>query len=393
MRFLEKKLARFGELFAPGKPLEKFYPVYEALDSFCLTPGTKTVQAPFVRDAVDLKRTMMFVILGLLPCLGMGVYNTGCQILLAKGEAVTFASCISLGLMKVLPIMFVAYAAGGFWEVLFAVVRKHEINEGFLVTGMLYTLIMPPTVPLWQVALGISFGVVIGKEIFGGTGYNIFNPALVSRAFLFFSYPAQFSGDQVWVALDGHTRATPLAVLSNAGTGSRAVMALQESGYPFSDLFWGFIPGSIGETSTFACLLGLMFLLITGVASWRIMAGCGTGLLVTAGIFFLLQGPDRLTFFSLPPHWHLVLGGFAFGAVFMATDPVSSCATNTGRWIFGFVIGILIVLIRVVNPAYPEGVMLAIVFMNAFAPLIDHLVVERHIKKRTELMALRSGGV
>ena len=391
MKFLDQKLKQLGKMFSPGKPLAKFYPVYEALDTFCLTPGTKTPKAPFVRDAVDLKRVMMFVVIGLAPCLAMGIYNTGYQILLARGEAVRFGACVGLGLLKVLPIMIVAYSAGGFWEVLFAVVRKHEINEGFLVTGMLYTLIMPPTVPLWQVAVGISFGVVIGKEIFGGTGYNVFNPALVSRAFLFFAYPAQFSGDQVWVALDGYSRATPLAVLSEAGHGGQAVQALQHAGYSLSNMFWGFIPGSIGETSTFACLLGLAFLLLTGVASWRIIAGCGLGLLATGTLLFLLKGPDSLLFFSLPPHWHLVMGGFAFGAIFMATDPVSSCATNTGRWIFGALIGVLVILIRVFNPAYPEGVMLSIIFMNAFAPLIDYFVVEQHIRKRSARIAALRG--
>ena len=391
MKFLEQKLKQLEKYFSPGAPLAKLYPVYEALDTFFLTPGTKTPKAPFVRDSIDLKRVMMFVVIGLLPCLAMGIYNTGYQILLARGADIRLGACVGLGLLKVLPIMIVAYSAGGFWEVLFAVVRKHEINEGFLVTGMLYTLIMPPTVPLWQVAVGISFGVVIGKEIFGGTGYNVFNPALVSRAFLFFAYPAQFSGDQVWVAVDGLSRATPLAVISEAGHGGQAAAALQEAGYSFSNMFWGFIPGSIGETSTFACLLGLVFLLVTGVASWRIIAGCGLGLAITSAVLFLLRGPDSLLFFSLPPHWHLVMGGFAFGAVFMATDPVSSCATNTGRWIFGALIGFLVVLIRVFNPAYPEGVMLSIIFMNAFAPLIDYFVVEQHIKKRSARAAALRG--
>jgi Na+-transporting NADH:ubiquinone oxidoreductase subunit B len=235
----------------------------------------------------------------------------------------------------------------------------------------------------------VSFGVVIGKEIFGGTGYNVFNPALVSRAFLFFAYPAQFSGDQAWVAVDGYTRATPLSVLSAAGHGGSAVDALHQAGYTFSNMFFGFIPGSIGETSTLACLLGLAFLLLTGIASWRAVAGCSAGLLAMSGVFYLLKGPQALTFFALPPHWHLVMGGFAFGAIFMATDPVSSCATNTGRWIFGLMIGVLVVLIRVINPAYPEGMMLAIIFMNAFAPLIDHFVVEHHVRRRAARLAAK----
>ncbi len=378
MKFLEK----FGEPFQKGKPLEKLYPLYEALDTFILTPGKVTKKAPHVRDAVDLKRVMSFVVIALLPSIAMGIYNTGYQILLAKGLSIEFWQCIGLGLSKVLPIIVVSYAAGGFWEVVFAVLRKHEINEGFLVTGILYALILPPTMPLWQVAVGITFGVVIGKEIFGGTGYNVFNPALVARAFVFFAYPAQISGSQVWVAIDGFTRATPLAVVADAGKGGSAIDALSHVGYTFQNMFYGFIPGSIGETSALACLIGLGFLLITRVASWRTVTGCVLGLLAMSSVFYLMRGPETLTFFALPPHWHLVMGGFAFGAVFMATDPVSSAATNIGRWIYGFLIGVLTVLIRVINPAYPEGVMLAILFMNIFAPLIDYFVVEANIKKR-----------
>ena len=286
------------------------------------------------------------------------------------------------GAWKVIPIILVSYAAGGFWEVLFAVTRKHEINEGFLVTGILFALVLPPSIPLWQVAVGISFGVVFGKEIFGGTGMNVFNPALTARAFVFFAYPAQISGSTVWVAVDGYTSATPLAVAAATPKGASVMQSLGDAGYNFQNMFLGFIPGSIGETSALACLIGLAFLLITRVASWRIILGCVLGLLTMATGFYLLQGPDRLAFFALPPYLHLVMGGFAFGAVFMATDPVSAAATNLGRWIYGFLIGVLVVLIRVVNPAYPEGVMLSILFMNAFAPLIDYFVVENHIKRR-----------
>jgi Na+-transporting NADH:ubiquinone oxidoreductase subunit B len=235
---------------------------------------------------------------------------------------------------------------------------------------------------LWQVAVGISFGVVIGKEIFGGTGMNILNPALAARAFLFFAYPAQISGDKVWVAVDGFTKATPLAVISSAPRGGEVVSALTNAGYSLSDAFLGFIPGSIGETSTLACLLGLAFLLITRVANWRIIAGSFIGLSLMSLVFGAFKGPESLAFFSLPISWHFVLGGFAFGAIFMATDPVSSCATEVGGWIYGFLIGVLVVLIRAVNPAYPEGVMLAIIFMNVFAPLIDHFVVRQNIKRR-----------
>lgn len=382
MKFLEEQLKKMGTLFEKGKPLEKFYPLYEALDTFLLTPGKTATRAPFVHDAVDMKRVMIFVVIALIPATLMAIYNTGYQIELARALPHSFWGAAATGAAKVIPIILVSYMAGGFWEVLFAIARKHEINEGFLVTGILYALTLPPTIPLWQVAVGISFGVVFGKEIFGGTGMNVFNPALVARVFLFFAYPAQISGSTVWV-VDGYTRATPLAVAAATPKGASVVQALGEAGYNFSNMFYGFIPGSIGETSALACLIGLVFLLITRIASWRIVAGCVLGLLTMAWGFYLLQGPDRLAFFALPPYWHLVMGGFAFGAVFMATDPVSASATDAGRWIYGFLIGILTVLIRVVNPAYPEGVMLAILFMNAFAPLIDYFVVEHHIKRRT----------
>ncbi len=382
MEFLEKQSKKIGQLFEKGKPLEKFYPLYEAMDSFLLTPGTKTKKAPYVRDAVDIKRVMIFVVIALIPCILMGIYNTGYQILLTKGESISLGGCLSLGLLKVLPIILVSYMAGGFWEVLFAIVRKHEINEGFLVTGILFALVLPPTIPLWQVAVGISFGVVIGKEIFGGTGMNVLNPALTARAFVFFAYPAQMSGDAVWAAVDGFSRATPLAAIATAERGSSAVAALTQAGYTFKDIFLGFIPGSIGETSTLACLIGLAFLLVTGIASWRIVAGCALGLTAMSTVFFLFKGESSMAFFSLPPYWHMALGGFAFGSIFMATDPVSASATDLGRWIYGFLIGVLVILIRVVNPAYPEGVMLAILFMNVFAPLIDHFVVQQNIKRR-----------
>lgn len=380
--FFEKRSKKIRKLFEKGAPLEKLYPVHEAMDAFLMTLGKTTKKAPYVRDAVDLKRVMSFVVIALIPCILMGFYNTGYQIQLAKGSEYSFWECWWLGLLKVLPIIIVSYAAGGFWEVLFAVVRKHEINEGFLVTGILFALVLPPTIPLWQVAVGISFGVVIGKEIFGGTGMNILNPALTARAFIFFAYPAQISGDSVWVAVDGFTRATPLAVAAGTPKGISVVTALQQAGYAFQDVFLGFIPGSIGETSTLACVLGLVFLLVTGVASWRIVTGCVLGLTVMSSVFSMFQSENTLAFFSLPPYWHMALGGFAFGAIFMATDPVSSSATGPGRWIYGFLIGVLVVLIRIINPAYPEGVMLAILFMNVFAPLIDHLVVRQNIKRR-----------
>lgn len=381
------------KFFAKGKPFEKLYPLYDALDTFLLTPGKAASKAPHVRDVVDIKRVMIFVVLALIPALCMGIYNVGYQILLAEGEAISFGKAVGNGLWRVLPIIIVTYAVGGFWEGLFAIVRKHEINEGFLVTGILYALILPPTIPLWQVAVGISFGVVIGKEIFGGTGYNVLNPALTARAFVFFAYPAQLSGDAVWVAVDGFTKATPLGAVAVAERGSSAVKVLMETGYTLQDAFLGFIPGSIGETSTLACLLGLVFLLITGVASWRVVAGCAVGLVATSLFFTLFQGDKSLAFFSLPFYWHLVLGGFAFGSIFMATDPVSSAATQAGRWIYGILIGALVVLIRMVNPAYPEGVMLAILFMNVFAPTIDHYVVQGNIKQRMSRLKTAEQGV
>jgi len=383
MKFLARKSKEIHDkFFAEGKRLHKLYPLYEATDTFLLTPGKVTKKAPHARDSIDIKRVMVFVVIALIPCICMGIYNVGHQVQLAKGEDLSFWAAIVFGLIKVLPIIIVTYAVGGLWEVLFAVVRKHEINEGFLVTGILYALILPPTIPLWQVAVGISFGVVIGKEIFGGTGYNVLNPALTARAFIFFSYPAQMSGDAVWAAVDGFSQATPLAVVAAAERGSSAVAVLQNAGYNFKDVFLGFIPGSIGETSVLACLIGLAFLLITRVASWRIVVGCVLGLIGMSLLFSLFQGKESLAFFSLPPQWHLIMGGFAFGSIFMATDPVSSAATDVGRWIFGVLVGCLVVLIRMINPAYPEGVMLAILFMNVFAPTIDHFVVQVNVKRR-----------
>lgn len=388
MPFLLDQLKKTEKLFEKGKPLAKLYPLFEAIDTFLFTPGKTSRKAPFVRDAVDLKRVMIFVVIALLPSIFMGIYNTGYQIEIAKGVEHSFWNALALGAWKVLPIILVTYAVGGFWEGLFAILRKHEINEGFLVTGILFALTLPPTIPLWQVAVGISFGVVFGKEIFGGTGMNVFNPALVSRAFLFFAYPASMSGSNAWVAVDGYTRATPLAVAAAAPRGTDVVQALGDAGYTLNNMFLGFIPGSIGETSTLACVIGLGFLLLTRIASWRVVLGCVLGMLSMGGVFYLLRGPESLAFFGLPPFWHLVMGGFAFGAVFMATDPVSSSATETGRWIYGFLIGVLTVLIRVVNPAYPEGTMLAILFMNIFAPLIDYFVVESHIKNRQKKLKL-----
>ena len=368
--------------FEKGKPLEKLYPLYEAVDGFLFTPGKRAAKAPFIHDSVDLKRVMVLVMLAVLPATIFGIFNVGHQAQLASGAAPRLMDALLRGTMAVLPVILVSYVVGGFWEVLFACVRKHEINEGFFVTGILFALTLPPHIPLWQVAVGISFGVVVGKEIFGGTGMNIVNPALAARAFLFFAYPAQMSGDTIWVAVDGVSKATPLAVLAAAPAGTSATAALTQAGYTWMQLFTGFIPGSIGETSKLACLIGLALLLITGVASWRIIAGCVAGLLTMSLVVLFFKGPHSSIQASLPPHWHLVLGGFAFGAIFMATDPVSAAATRLGRWIYGFLIGAFVVLIRVFNPAYPEAVMLSILVMNIFSPLVDHYIVEQHIHRR-----------
>jgi Na+-transporting NADH:ubiquinone oxidoreductase subunit B len=382
MKFIEKFMSSVGKPFQKKGPLEKFYPLYEAIDTFVLTPGKLTQKAPHVRDSVDLKRVMVFVIIALIPATLMGIYNTGYQMLTAQNMAPDFWKCVVQGASKVLPIIAVSYAVGGFWEVLFAVVRKHEINEGLLVTGLLFPLVLPPTIPLWMVAVGISFGVVIGKEIFGGTGFNVFNPALLARACLFFAYPAQMSGAKIWVAVDGYTRATPLAVTSQAVRGSDQVQLLADAGYNFHNLFFGLKPGSIGETSVLACLIGLVFLLVTRVANWKIIISAVIGLVSMSLFLSLFNGPGQPAYFAMPFYWHFLLGGFAFGAIFMATDPVSAPATKVGQIIYGFLIGLMTVLIRVFNPAYPEGVMLSILFMNVFASAIDYFVMTNHITAR-----------
>ena len=387
-------------LFEKGGKFERLYPLYEAGDTFARTPGDVTPSAPHVRDSIDQKRLMMFVIYALLPCLFFGIWNAGNQFNLANHvEDATLTTDLLRGAAMVLPIVFVSYLVGGLWEVLFAVVRRHEINEGFLVTGMLFPLVLPPTLPLWQVAVGVSFGIVIGKEIFGGVGYNILNPALTARAFLFFAYPAQISGDQVWVGtaktafdnnpifgtvaenIDGVTMATPLAVAAAVEKGGDAVHALADQGFTLLNMTVGNIPGCIGSTSVIAILLGMGFLILTGIASWRVMISGIIGCAAMGALFNVL--PLDNAYAALPFVYHLVMGGFLFGIVFMATDPVSCAATNTGKIIYGFLIGALTVLIRVANPAYPEGAMLAILFMNVMAPLIDHFVVQAHIKKRT----------
>jgi Na+-transporting NADH:ubiquinone oxidoreductase subunit B len=389
---LRKWLDRLDPHFAKNGKLKRWFPLYEAIDAFLYNTNSVTKGSPHVRDALDLKRMMTTVVIALGPAVLFGLYNIGYQVnrvLAAAAEGVslpwqmklaallgitpaTIWGAVLVGAIYFIPVYIVCMAVGGAWEVLFAVVRKHEINEGFLVTGLLFPLILPPTIPLWQVAIGVSFGVVIGKEVFGGVGMNILNPALTARVFLFFAYPLQITGDAVWIGLDGVSSATPLA---------RAAEAFPQLGTSWWDAFWGFIPGSMGETSTFACLLGALVLIVTGIACWRIMIAILTGM---TGLSLLLNlvGSTSNPMFAMPPWWHLVLGGFAFGAVFMATDPVSAAISNTGKWIYGLLIGAMVVMIRVLNPAFPEGMMLAILFGNVFAPIIDKLVVMRHIKQR-----------
>ena len=396
MKPLRNLLDKLHPLFSKGGKLERLYPLYEAIDTFTYTPGEVTAAAPHVRDAMDLKRVMITVVMALTPCFFMAMYNTGYQAnsaMLLSGGSVegwrgTLISMLGyggdpanlidnllLGASWFIPIFLVTNIVGGMWEALFCIVRRHELNEGFLVTGALFPLICPPTLPLWQVALGISFGVVVGKEIFGGTGKNFLNPALTGRAFLFFAYPAQITGDKVWTAVDGVSMATPLAQAAEGG-----VVALTQMTSWF-DAFFGFIPGSMGETSALACLFGASVLIMTGIGSWRIMFS-GLCSVVLWSLLFMLVGSATNPMFGLGPHWHLVLGGLAFGLVFMATDPVSGAMTEEGQWVYGFLIGAMCIMIRVVNPAFPEGMMLAILFGNVFAPLIDQLVLKFHIKRR-----------
>lgn len=398
MNRLLQKLKDMERLFQKGGKLEKFHALYEAPFTFLFTPGTVTRGQTHVRDGADLKRVMITVWFAVLPAMLWGMYNTGHQANLAmaahglssiegwRGWIVAtigggfdpnnIGQCILHGAVYFIPIYLVTLIVGGNWEALFAVVRGHEITEGFLVTSVLFALTLPPTIPLWQVAIGISFGVVVGKEIFGGVGKNFLNPALVGRAFLFFAYPAQISGDAVWLAVDGVTKATPLAIAKAKG-----LAGLDAAGITWMNAFIGNIPGSIGETSVLACLAGAGLLLLTKVASWRVMAGVMVGAAGTTALFNLL-GSNSNPMFALPFHWHAALGGFAFGLVFMATDPVSAAMTNTGRWLYGALIGVMVILVRVVNPAFPEGMMLSILFANMFAPTIDYFVTKANVRRR-----------
>lgn len=388
MKPIRNFLQKIKPNFEKGGKLEKFYPVYNAFETFLFVPGETTPSSgAHIRDAVDLKRTMILVVLSLVPCLLFGMWNTGYQHYLALG--ITDTSLLDnfiFGLKKVLPIVIVSYASGLGTEFIFAIIRKHTINEGFLVSGMLIPLVMPVDIPLWMVAVATIFAVIIGKEVFGGTGMNVLNPALTARAFLFFAYPTKMSGNEVWIntdvaqgqqVVDGFSGATPLGDAA-AGFGDKIP--------GFWESFIGTIPGSIGETSTLACLIGASILIYTGIGSWRIILSVFIGGLLMSAIFnvFALN-----TLMQIPALHHLVLGGFAFGAVFMATDPVTAAQTNTGKYIYGFLIGIFAILIRVFNPAYPEGMMLAILFMNVMAPLIDHIVVRANISRRLKRVKTR----
>ncbi|KPA22482.1 MULTISPECIES: NADH:ubiquinone reductase (Na(+)-transporting) subunit B [unclassified Shimia] len=381
--------------FVKGGKYEKLFPIYEMVESFIYTPKTVTTAAPHARSYVDMKRIMTYVVIATIPCIIMGLYNVGLQVNSAyetidpTGWRAWIISSLGIGfnagnplanfahgLLYFLPIYITTLVVGGIWEVLFATVRGHEVNEGFLVTSMLFALIMPPAAPLWQVALGISFGVVIGKEVFGGTGKNFLNPALTGRAFLYFAYPANMSGDTIWTPVDGFSGATALSIGASQG-----YQELAANGMNWMNSFVGTVQGSIGEVSALACLIGLAFLLITKIANWRLVVGCMGGM-IGFSLLLNLIGSDTNPMFAMPWYWHFVVGGFAFGLVFMVTEPVSASHTNVGRYIYGALIGFMVVMIRVLNPAFPEGMMLAILFGNVFAPLIDYFVVQANIKRR-----------
>ena len=397
MKALRSFLDRLEPLFTRGGRFEQMHALFEAVDTFLFSPPDLARGSPHVRDALDLKRVMIIVVIASTPAAVVGMWNVGYQAnlalqsmgllgiggwrgallpLLGAGyDAASVYDCFLHGLLYFLPIYVVTMVVGLFWEVLFAGIRNHEVNEGFFVTGWLFALILPATIPLWQVAIGISFGVILGKEVFGGTGKNFLNPALVARAFLYFAYPAQISGDAVWTAVDGFSGATALGVSAVEGMAGIAGMGLT-----WTQAFVGQLQGSIGETSALACLLGGAILVFTRIASWRIIVAVFAGLIIPTLLFGGSDSGNPMM--SMPWNWHIVLGGFAFGAVFMATDPVSAAQTNAGKWAFGLLIGFMTWLIRVINPAFPEGIMLAILFANVFAPVIDYFVIGANVRRR-----------
>ena len=385
IKFLRKILDANAHRFENNGVLKKLYPLYEATDTILFSTDEVTKSGPHIRDSIDIKRVMILVVIALIPLYIFGAMNVGVQNGIAMGVERTNWEQFWFGFDKIIPIILVAFITGAFWEILFAVVRKHPISEGFLVTCALIPLVMPASIPLWQVSIATSFGIVIGKEIFGGVGMNIFNPALVARAFLFFTYPGRISGDKVWViGPDGYSGATALAVPA-AEVNQHAVSLLNgvtQFDYSWWNMLVGWIPGSIGETSKLLIIMGAIFLAITKIANWRVMAGSIIGLGVTAYLSNLMAPFSSNTMLSLPAHYHLVMGGFLFGMAFMATEPVTGCHTNQGRWVYGILFGMLTVIVRAINPAYPEGTMLAILLLNAFASLIDWFVIQSNIKRR-----------
>jgi Na+-transporting NADH:ubiquinone oxidoreductase subunit B len=405
---LKNYIERIEPQFEEGGKHEKWYALYEAVATVLYTPGKTNKGTTHVRDNVDLKRIMIFVWMMTFPAMFYGMYNVGFQASLALADGLQLADVWQVSLFQMLggeftadagwgtmmwygacfflPIYAVTFVVGGFWEVLFASIRKHEVNEGFFVTSVLFALILPATIPLWQVALGITFGIVIGKEIFGGTGRNFLNPALTGRAFLYFSFPAAISGDQVWTAVDGHSGATLLSEAFNGDLRYDEITNTVHNTWSWLDAFIGRIPGSVGEVSTIAILIGGLALIYFRIASWRIVGGVFIGMVAFSGLLNFI-GSDTNAMFAMPWYWHMVIGGFAFGMFFMATDPVSASFTNRGKWAYGILIGFMTVMIRVINPAFPEGIMLAILFANVFAPLFDHFVVQANVKRR----ALRHG--
>ncbi|MGE5317067.1 MAG: NADH:ubiquinone reductase (Na(+)-transporting) subunit B [Chloroflexota bacterium] len=376
MRSLRRYLDKIKPQFQKGGKYEKLHSTFDAFETFLFVPAHTTHNGSHIRDSIDMKRTMSVVVLAMIPALLFGIWNVGYQHFLSQGADAGFWDNVAYGAWKVLPIVVVSYVVGLGIEFAFAQYRGHEVNEGFLVSGMLIPLVLPPDIPLWMVAVATAFAVIIGKEVFGGTGMNILNPALTARAFLFFAYPAFMSGDKVWIAekADTYSGATPLAEAA-LGTGDGVV----KFSHSLSDMFFGTIPGSIGETSTLAILIGALILVITGTGSWRIMLSTIAGA-VFMGLLCNVLALN--SYMQVPFYYHLVMGGFMFGTVYMATDPVTAAQTNVGKIWFGFFIGVVCLLVRVFNPAYPEGMMLAILLMNVFAPLIDHYVVESNIKRR-----------
>ncbi|MCF8369393.1 MAG: NADH:ubiquinone reductase (Na(+)-transporting) subunit B [Bacteroidales bacterium] len=380
MKALRNYLDKIKPQFEKGGKLEKLHSTFDAFETFLFVPDKVTFKGSHIRDSLDMKRTMIVVVLAVVPAMLFGMWNVGHFHFASLGETVGFWDKFFYGFLKVLPIIVVSYAVGLGVEFAFAQSRGHEVNEGYLVSGILIPLIVPPDIPLWMLAIAVVFAVIIGKEVFGGTGMNILNPALTARAFLFFAYPQDMSGDKVWISnmADGYSGATPLG---NALVGNFSQLPSA------SDMFYGFIPGSVGETSTLAILIGAVILVATGIGSWRIMLSVFAGGYLMG---FLMNIFAVNEYMELPPYYHFIMGGFAFGAVFMATDPVSASQTNKGKWIYGFLIGVMAVLIRVLNPAYPEGMMLAILLLNVFAPLIDHYVVEANIKKRLKRIKVKA---